>query len=252
MKYFVSLLAVVALVGAGTKLAYDRYDDEISTHTSTGAGERALTLKLPSQNQVVVTGSLSVLDVKGAVLGALGLPLTINAERSGVTAASIEGVVINGSGSSIQWDAGRPLNLSGAGSFTPITAGLTLSKGSLQVAFSGTSGRLSKGSYRIDTPVAVGKGGLATAVDQVSFTSDGNATIAFSRTAATTLPRTARKVTGPGSVHLEGDLTLIKPDGSRTHISRAELPSGPFELLLTPEGRGYRVEVTLQGKVSSS
>ena len=263
MKYFVGLLALLGLAAGLTFGGYQLWDHAVSTRTGAddnggviagggttvpGAPTTALAAKL-----VTVTGTVSALHVEGAVIEPLGLPLTITTpERGEGSGATVKGITVDGKSSGIEWDAGTPLELSGDGTLQLAPLGLDADADHLYVSFATGAHGFSPGEYHIDTPVAVGTGGLATPVRSVTFEATTSSTITFRGNASTTLDPRELSIQGPGKVVLAGDLTVVQPDGSTLKAATVTLSSGPFTLAITPVPGGYSLQqATLQGVIQT-
>lgn len=175
------------------------------------------TVVLPD-GQAEVKGSLTGLVADDANGPPLSIPLDI--EHGGAT---IEGAIVDGKRTTIVWDGGRPFHLRGSGSIDLGPTHVELGVGALFWPIDGIR-VLSPGSYRIETPVAVGSGGLARPADSVSFTADGDTTIDTSGNATVVRGLAPLHLEGPGSVKLDGTFTVTTRDGSGT---RHHLEFGP-------------------------
>ena len=263
MKYFVGLLALLGLAAGLTFGGYQLWDHAVSTRTGAddnggviaggattvpGATTTALAAK-----QVTVTGTVSALHVEGAVIEPLGLPLTITTpERGEGSGATVKGITVDGKASGIEWDAGTPLELGGDGTLQLAPLGLDADADHLYVSFATGAHGFSPGEYHIDTPVAVGTGGLATPMKSVTFEATTSSTITFRGNASTTLDPRQLSIRGPGKVVLAGDLTVTQPDGSTLKAAMVTLESGPFQLAITPVEGGYTLrQATLQGVIQT-
>src|SRR4051812_34497491 len=100
VRYFLGLLAAIALIAGATKIGYDRFEDEIQTRTSTSGGATSApstTLPdiLPGLNQVYVAGTIANAHLETALIDPLTLPLTITAAQRGLeSSATITGVTV--------------------------------------------------------------------------------------------------------------------------------------------------------------
>jgi hypothetical protein len=62
----------------------------------------------------------------------------------------------------------------------------------------------------------------------------------------------ARRLLGPGVVHLEGTLEVTDPSGERA-VTTLDAAEGAFDLVLTPAaGGGWSVEGLLAGELTAS
>jgi hypothetical protein len=162
--------------------------------------------------------------------------------------ATIEGALVAGGRSTIVWDGGRPFALEGDGAIDLGPIRMSVERdGTATWALSDGVRALLKGRYVLRTPVAVGTGGLAQPRDRVDFTADDETTIETHGVAAGTNPA-ALHLEGPGTLILDGSLTIRTRDGSRK-VTHLEFGPGPFELELQPGPDGVAVVGTLQGDV---
>jgi hypothetical protein len=263
VKYFVGLLALLGLAAGLTFGGYQLWDHAVSTRTGAddnggviaggsttvpGAPTTALAAK-----QVTVTGTVTAVHVEGAVIAPLGLPLTITTpERGEGSGATVKGITVDGKPSGIEWDAGTPLELGGDGTLQLAPLEVDADADHLYINFSTGAHGFSPGEYHIDTPVAVGTGGLATPVRSVTFEATTSSTITFRGNASTTLDPRELSIQGPGRVVLAGDLTVVQPDGSSLKAAMVTLASGPFTLAIAPAPGGYTLQqATLQGVIQT-
>ncbi|MGI8664017.1 MAG: hypothetical protein ACR2LQ_12535 [Acidimicrobiales bacterium] len=263
MRYFLGLLAAVALVAGATKLGYDRFENEINTKTAAKTSTQASTTTLPpiipSADQVVVVGVVSNAHIESALLDPLLVPLTITTPERGLSASgTFTGVTIDGAESSIHWDAGTPLQLGSAGetvgSLAVGAVTLDADASNMVVSFPDDEPQgISPDSFKINSPVAVAAGsGLSTARDNAAFEATPTATVTFTGGASTTFATKALTARGPGKVVLNGSLTLVRPDRSQSKITSITLDKGPFTLSFTPDVNGLKIQATLQGTVTTS
>jgi hypothetical protein len=171
-------------------------------------------------------------EVHGTVTGlvaddANGPPLSVPLDLA-TGGATIEGALVDGRRTTIVWDGGRPFRLRGSGSIDLGPTHVELGVGALFWPIDGIR-VLSPGMYRVETPVAVGSGGLARPADAVSFTADGETTIETSGAATVVRGIAPLHLEGPGSVKLEGTFTVTTRDGV---VTRHHLEFGPGSFLL--------------------
>jgi hypothetical protein len=265
VKYFVGLLALLGLAAGLTVGGYQLWEHAVSTRTgaddnggviaggTTPATTGATAPAAPKQ--VPVSGTVSALHVEGAVLQPLALPLEITTpERGEGSGATVKAITVDGKASGIEWDAGTPLELGGDGGMLELAPlGVDADAEHLYISFGTGAHGFAPGEYHIDTPVAVGTGGLATPVKSVTFEATATSTIAFRGNASTTLDPRDLSIQGPGKVVLAGDLTVHNPDGSTTKAAMVTLEAGPFQLAITPVEGGYLLQqATLQGVIQTS
>lgn len=245
-------VAVAAVVGL-TVLVHDQLDvggdggdggDQIVSgpdtvpagNGSTTPGERLV----PGPGQVEVHGAVTTVQIADAVLDPrqVPTPLTITSERGFGNGGEVTTVTVDGEPSTIVWDGGRPFSLSSGGALLLDPVELTLVPAGLQAVLGRGNHALTPGTYQLDTPVAVGREGIATprdgvtfeAVEGTLFEARGDASVIFG-------PDAPLHVVGPGTVLLGG--TLEVTDAGGTH-AETDLSTGiaAFDLTFTPDGAG--------------
>ena len=268
MKYLVGLLVTIAVVVGATIAGYNYFENEIETRAGTSAGTSGgggddggvigggttVPTSLPRQSQVIVQGTVTSIHLEGARVDSLPMPLVVTTpSRGNGSGGTFQNVQVDGQPTEIEWDAGQPLRLGGDGGFL-VTGPLTIDADSTNtvIGLGKAPHGFAAGTYTITSSVAVGSGGLGKAVDSVSFVATNGSSVAFRGEASTTLPTRALAMRGTGNVVIQGDLTVIRPDGSQTKITSATLPAGPFDVSITPGGSGLAVNGTLQGDVTTS
>src|SRR5687767_1403811 len=123
------------------------------------------------EGQAEVSGTIDGFVADDASGAPLAMPVELPSGR-----ATIEGALVGGERSTIVWDGGRPFRLSGSGAIDLGPTHVELGMGAVFWTIDGLR-ILTPGDYRIDTPVAVGSGGLARPRDTVEFTADEETTI---------------------------------------------------------------------------
>ena len=253
MKYFFGMLATVAVVAGATVVGYRAWDK--ATHTREDNGGVLTTNPVTAttapgtglaDNQVALVGGVTAIHLEGATIDNVPTPVTITTAERGVGGATITSVLVGGQTTSIDWQAGQPLPLSGDGGHLLLAdVVVDATPDGVTVVLDGVQG-LTPGDYRIGTSVAVG----STPKDSVTFTVTDTTTAKFRGTAS--MPFEGELVTkGHGSISFDGSIDVIKPDGSKDHASRVELDQGLYTLTLTPTGnRDYILQAKLQGTVN--
>lgn len=244
----------LALVAAVTAAVVDAFDLAEGGSTVAGGSTTSTTSDQSLRpDQVRVSGVLSAIHVEGCTVDPLPLPVTIEApERGASNGASIAGVNVGGKPATIEWDAGRPLQLSGAGplELDPLT--VELGPGGIGLRVGGTVVGFTPGEQRIDTPVAVGQSGLARPKDSVTFEATARSTMSLRGASTITVaPPKGLSCTGPGLVALAGELTVVTATGS-SRATKIDLPKGAFELELVAGPAGYAVDAVLQGPTTTA
>jgi hypothetical protein len=205
-----------------------------------------------SRGSLPVAGRVTEVHLEGAVLDprTLETPLTISSDRGLGNGGEVTGVEVNGKPSSIVWDGGRPFALtSGPGlRLDPVTVDLV--QGQLRCGLADGAHALEPGDYQLDTPVAVGGSGIATPRDSVAFTAGPRSLLRGEGDAALVMSKDdSHTFTGPGLVHLVGQLVITTETGDQSTTS-LDLRQGPFELTFAPtEGGGWTVSGRVQSKV---
>jgi hypothetical protein len=242
LRWFLTLASIVLLVVAGTVVIHDKLSDDDSTTATTLPGDTTVTTS-GAPGASTVTGQVTAVHLTGAVLDprVLSTPFTMTATRGFGNGAQLPGVRVNGAISYINWDGGRPFVLSsGPGiQLDPATADLT--PDGVRLLVGDTAEPFLPGTYRLDTPVAVG-GASTTPVekDAVTFTvQDGDGAQLQPTGDASILlgDGGAVHLKGPGRVHLVGSFT-VTVDGKRHSAKTLDLDAGPYDLVFTPASGG--------------
>ena len=246
--------AIAAVVGL-TVLANDRLDlggdggdqvvaapdgsttDDGSDGTEPGEDDPTV---VPGPGQVEVHGPVTTVLIADAVLQPreVPTPLTISSERGFGNGGELTTVAVDGEPSTIVWDGGRPFTLSSGGALVLDPVDLALVPGGLQAVLGRGNHALTPGTYRLDTPVAVGQAGIATPRDAVTFEAiDGSLFEARGDAAVLFGPDAPRRFVGPGKVILVGSLELTDADGTHVEPNLAT-DVAAFDLTFTPDGAG--------------
>jgi hypothetical protein len=257
IRRFLGMWSILAVVVGLTVVVNDRLDlrrdggsdgDQIVTGPAgtgtAGTGAPAVSepppAVVPGPDQVRVSGRVSAVRLDGAVLDPreVATPLTIVSDRGFGNGGELTGVEIDGKASSVVWDGGRPFVLSSGGPLVVGPVTVEVVPEGLRLLLGGSAHALSPGPYRLDTPVAVGSAGIATPRDTVTFVATGRSLFEPHGDAALVVGFDApRRFTGPGRIHLEGELTLT--DGAGAHPATAFLSEqAGFDLRLSPTGDG--------------
>jgi hypothetical protein len=224
--------------------------DRAAAVTTTTAGQPAI---VPADDQAFVSGRADHVTVDDAVVDPIPTPLTVTTPERGLGAgARIEGALVGGQPATIQWDAGTPFVLRGAG------GGLATDPVHVEIGPSGAVVRLDgavhgfvPGRYELDSPVAVGRSGLATPQDTVTFDATEQTTIEFTGNATVPLPGERWVLKGPGRLDAQGDFSVRTASGrgERSHVRFGE---GAFELTVSRVDGSLQLQATVQGPLSSS
>lgn len=253
LRWFLALSSVLVAVVGVTVVLHDRLDDGGGASDqviSPAAGDTATSVRAGAQ--IAVSGKVTAIHLEGAVLDPRDVPtpLTISSDRGLGNGADVTGVTVGGKPSTIVWDGGRPFVLSAGPGLTldPVTVDLVGS--SLSCALAPGVHALRPGAYRLDTPVAVGSSGVATSHDSVAFEAGADSRLSARGDAALVFgPEGEHTFTGPGLVHLEGELVIERPVGAQS-ATTLDLSSAPYELTFSPtEGGGWTVSGRVESRV---
>jgi hypothetical protein len=256
MRRFLGVLVVLELAAGGGVLG-ERAVNRDTTHVSSGVSATTTTTAAfdvaPAAGQTLVRGTLTSLTGDGVSPGALKLPLTIDVENRGATQAVVRQALLAGKRSTIEWDGGRPLPLTGTGGIDLFGSGgahVTIDGGGATWLLDGGPRALQPGNYTTGFTVGVGTTGLATFHDEpITFQADARTTITGTAGAIVHEPPGVLHLEGPGQLTLTGALRVLSSTGQRTRTS-LHFGSGPFVIDLTPVVGGYTIKATLQGPVS--
>jgi hypothetical protein len=210
--WLLGVVIVALLAGGIAQVLADRTDPVVET--------TVVEHEVMPADQAEVRGTITSFVAGDAVGAPLSMPLDLETGP-----ATIEGALVDGQRSSIVWDGGRPFRLTGTGALDLGPTRVELRDGLVSWHLDGLR-ILTAGDYHLDTPVAVGSGGLAHPADAVDFTATDETTIeAPDGTAAVRgLPV---HLEGPGTFEADGELTITTRDGTveATHL---EFGPGPF------------------------
>jgi hypothetical protein len=212
VTWMLGVLIAAVLSGAVATVASEHSTGEPSVETVIHD-----TVVLP-EGQAEVRGTLTGFVADDANGPPLSVPLEI--EHGGAT---IEGAIVDGRRSTVVWDGGRPFRLEGAGSIDLGPTHVEMGVGAIFWPLDGIR-VLAPGDYRVDTPVAVGSGGLAHPSDAVDFTADGETTIETRGGATVVRGLAPLHLEGPGSLRVDGSFTITTREGT---VTRTHLEFGP-------------------------
>jgi hypothetical protein len=179
-------------------------------------------------DQAEVSGTIASFVAGDAVGAPLAMPIELETGT-----ATIEGALVDGQRSTIAWDGGRPFRLSGTGALDLGPTGVDLDAGAVSWHIDGLR-IFTGGDYHLDTPVAVGTGGLAHPADAVDFTAGDDTTI---ETPSGTVVARGLPVhlEGPGTFEAQGRFTIRTRDGS-VEARRLTFGPGPFVVDVADDG----------------
>ena len=262
LRLFLALSLAVLAVVAVTVVVYDRLEefnapsDQVVGPADDDAEEAAReeededSAADADDGVLRIEGQVTAVHLEGAVLDPpeVPTPLTLESGRGFGNGGELTGVTVEGRASAIVWDGGRPFVLTSGPGLVPDPTTVDLVDGALRVSLGGGAHALEPGTYRLDTPVAVGAQGVATPRDSVTFVAGEEAQLEADGDTALVLATTeGQGFTGPGNVHLEGDLLVDQEEGVQEATS-LDLQGQPFELVFTGfEGGRW----TVSGRVES-
>ncbi len=200
----------------------------------------------PGSGEVQFRGGVGSLELIGDFDPDVLFGATFVAEGNGSSdGAEIEGVLVGDELATIVWDGGRPLMISGAGSFSFDRAPITLAGGTLRADVGAHAAQLGPGTYQVDAPVAVGRAGLAEPRDAVEFVAGATEvpTVQFRGRVVLELPSVPIDVSGPGGLVLEGTFTSSDEDGTEQEIERIVVDeTDAYTISLAPLAGGWIVD----------
>ena len=224
--WVVGWLATIVLAGGVAQVWAEHQDPKVDTVVRD--------VHVLPEGQAKVTGTITSLHGTDVVGPPYRGPIDVAAGRA----------TIENAGETIVWDGGRPLHLTGGG----------LDLGPTEVTIDGAGAHWSiegprallPGRYEIATPVAVGRGGLATPRDAYAFTA-GDDALLDTTAAVVTSPPGALHLEGPARLVLDGRFEVRTRAGRRT-ATHLEFGPGPMTVDLGADGT---ITATLQGPLRS-
>jgi hypothetical protein len=218
--WLLGVVIAAVLAGGIAQVLAERTDPVVETTIT----EREV---LPA-DQAEVRGTIESFVADDAVGPPLAMPIEL-----ATGPATIEGATVDGERSTIVWDGGRPFRLSGTGVLDLGPTRVELGAGAVSWHTDGLR-ILTAGDYHLDTPVAVGTGGLARPADAVDFAATDGTTI---ETPAGTVVQRGLPVhlEGPGTFEADGRFTIRTRDGTveATHLA---FGPGPFVVDVADDG----------------
>ncbi|MGH9278354.1 MAG: hypothetical protein ACRD12_09665 [Acidimicrobiales bacterium] len=206
---------------------------------------------LPAPGQAFVSGTADRVTVDGAQGEPIPTPFTIVAVDRGVGRLTIDKALVGGKRSTISWDGGTPLPVSGAGGLDYGAAHVEVDGDGPVVSLDGAARKFKPGTYSLGTAVAVGTGGLSTPREGVTFTADDQTVLSSRGNVVIRRDPGNLELNGPGKVVMTGKLNVQFRDKKSTG-STVTFAEGPFKLTLAPAAGGVRVDAILQGTVDVS
>ena len=254
MLFLVGLL-VIGVVAAATfgvvqALGLDEDDVAADDPASGDGGEPPGTRLAP--NQVEVTGIATGVTVEGATIDRIESPMVVSVPQ-GEGGGTLTDVEVDGELTDVVWDAGRPFDLQGAGGVEPQSLNLFAAPTAITVGFpDDVVSTFIPGSYALETPVAIGRGGLGRPQQSVAFEATVESTLVFRGGATTSILPRELSLEASGRVLLQGTFRVRRADGTVAEVAGVELPEGEYRITATPraDATGYDVEALLQGQVN--
>jgi hypothetical protein len=197
--------------------------------------------------QAEVTGAATTVSADAEDVGSIPAPFVIQVPTPGSGSATITGALIDGKRTTIAWDGGRPLIVATGKGVEPGPVHVEVSGATQRYSMDGAARGFTTGTYRIDTPVAVGAEGLAVPRDSVTFQADEETVLVTRGGAVLAVTRPNLALTGPGKVSAKGSFTVRTSDGQRP-ASSLEFGPGSYEVQL----RTNAVDATFQGPLAAN
>ncbi|MGQ0433048.1 MAG: hypothetical protein ACT452_11660 [Microthrixaceae bacterium] len=246
LRAFIGMWSILALVVGLTAVASGhlgdgaRAEDQTIERSDGESTAGSTSTVVPGHGELRVEGTVTALHLKGALPDPreVALPLTVTAERGFGNGGELTAVLVDGRSSTIVWDGGRPFVLAAGDGLIPDPTVVDLLPNGVRLSLGGVTHRLASGTYRLDTPVAVGTSGVATPRDSVTFEASAESRFEAHGDANLVLGREqARRVIGVGRVELTGSLDLTHRSGTRP-TTALTVDRAAFDLTLTPIGDG--------------
>lgn len=215
------------------------------------AGSSSTVSVVPAPGQAFITGEADHVSIDNAQGQPIPSPFTVTAVERGVGRLTIEQALVGGRRSTIVWDGGTPLPVSGEGSLDFGATHVEIDGAGPVYSLDGGAKKLSPGTYSLGTTVAVGTGGLSTPREGVTFTADDQTTVGARGGVVIRLDPAPLEFNGPGKLLVTGKLTVQFRDRRATG-SKAAMDEGPFRLSTQPAPGGLKVDAIAQGPVAVS
>jgi hypothetical protein len=261
VRRFLGFLIVVELLAAGVYLGGPSVDDwlqdRVSPTVQAGPPERTppstRDVNVLRPGQVEVTGTVTSLVAKDAATDPVPAPFTIEASERGVTRVAIENVLVGGKPSTISWDGGRPLPITGTGGLDLGSANLTVDPSGYRWDLAGSPRGLTPATYKCNFTVAVGSAGVASSRDNVAFTATADTVLDVTKGGAfVKLPAAALQLQATRSTTavIEGKLS-VRTNAETRKTTAVQFGPGLYDITLTPTPGGLAIMAILQGPVEA-
>ena len=260
MRRFLATIVVLQLLIATGALAaptvdewlQDRIDPALEGTVDVGPPATRDVI-VPRPGQTLVRGTVTSLVADLVAAPTIPTPFSIEAGTRGVTRAVIAGALVGGRRATISWDGGRPLPITGGPGLELGATRLTVGASGLVWALEGEPRPFVPGTYRANFTVGVATEGIASVREGVTFTADGGTALQVTKDAAFVRQNPAEltiTAAQAATATLQGGLELQTEDGTR-EVAEVQFGPGLYQITLTPEPGGFRVDGVLQGPVES-
>lgn len=268
LRWFLTMTSILAAAAALTVLASvglerlgddgDDGGDQVVARppdaTATTTSTVPTSAEVPA-GAAQVTGTVTAMHLELAVPAPreIPAPFTVIADRGFGNGGSVNGVLVDGTPATIEWDAGRPFVISSGAALVLDPVRMDLTPEGVRLNLADGVHAFTPGLYDLDTPVAVGTSGVASARETVTFEASAESRFEPRGDAALFLDASApRRLDGPGVVHLEGTLEVTDASGRRM-ATRLDATEGPFELTITPlAGGGWTIDGRIGGGITAA
>lgn len=246
MQKVLGVLIAALLVGGAVSIVV--MDERLRPETTRARNQEPRIRPAPGQSRI--TGEVTALDAAIARSTApLPTPFTISIGAPKGQAVRVTGATVNGTASTLVWDGGRPLPVSGGGGLDLGTLRAVVAGDGITWHLDGEPRRLLPGNYRLGATVAVaGPKGLATPRDQVSFVAGDSTVLTSQGGAVVRTEPLAIHLLGPGSFTMSGK--LVVDDGKKVRtLSVGRFAGGAYDVELVPLNGAYRITATVDGMI---
>lgn len=219
-RWLLGVVIVTVLTGGVAQVVAERQEPVVETTITD--------VEVLPEGQAEVVGTIDGFVAEDATGAPLPMPVAFESGR-----ATIEGAIVDGERATIAWDGGRPFRLAGTGAIDLGPAHVEMGMGAVFWTLDGLR-ILSSGEYTLGTPVAVGRGGLATPRDSVRFVADEETTITTGGHVVVARPLPVR-LEGPGTFVADGRFTVTTRSGT---VAATRLEFGPGAFVVDVDERG--------------
>ena len=247
-----AVAAAVVLAGDVAALAVVGRDraTTVPTRPAPGAATTSRPASALPPGEAVVDGTVTTLAADGATGAPLAAPFEITVPVRGRGGAVVYHAVVDGKPSTIVWNGGVPMGVTGTGALLPGRDRLVVDGGGATWSLDGAERVLAPGSYFVGAPVAVGSGGLASPFDSVSFEAGPDTVLVSQGGASVHRDPAPLHLRGPGALTIAGTFTVRTSAGTAT-ATTLDFGPGPFVVDLTPGPGGLRLHAVLNGALKT-